>query len=243
MTDLNAQELELFVGSSGWFYDWGLVPPQAPSEEDANWGMEFVPMVWTGTPDFAEAVAAVPADAKYLLGFNEPNFKSQANLTVEQAVSMWPALEAIAEARDLKLVSPAVNFCGPESECWGTDPFEYLDDFLEACVDCRVDYVAIHGYFDNVAGLSWYLGEAKSRYDLPIWLTEFNRSPGDAAAQLEFMKQAIPLLEADPMVFRYAWFMARSTVTQINLLTSDGNLTDLGVAYTTLPGDCITSAP
>lgn len=242
MTDLSPGEMQVFARSSGWFYDWGLVPPVVPTEE-LDWELEFVPMVWTGTPDVEGAVAAIPNDAKYLLGFNEPNFKSQANLRAEDAAAIWPQLEAIAAARELKLVSPAVNFCGPATECWGTDPFEYLDAFFSACTGCRVDYIAIHGYFDNVGGLTWYLDEAKSRYNLPIWLTEFNQSPGDEAAQLAFMQQAIPILEADPMVFRYSWFMARSTVTSINLLNLDGSLTDLGRAYTTLPGDCFVGSP
>jgi hypothetical protein len=173
------------------------------------------------------------------LGFNEPNFKTQANLSAEAAAAIWPKLEQIAQARNLLLVSPAVNYCGPAADCWATDPFAYLDAFFAACTGCQVDFIALHGYFDNVGGLSWYIGEAKKRYAKPIWLTEFNQSPGDAASQIAFMRQALPMLEADPMVFRYSWFMARSTATTINLLAQDGTLTDLGQVYATLaPGSC-----
>ena len=47
---------------------------------------------------------------KYLLGFNEPNFKNQANMTPAQAVEVWPRLEAIAEEFGLGLVGLAVNY-------------------------------------------------------------------------------------------------------------------------------------
>lgn len=33
---------------------------------------------------------------KYLLGFNEPNFKEQADMTPTQAANAWPSLQAVA---------------------------------------------------------------------------------------------------------------------------------------------------
>jgi hypothetical protein len=239
VNDVSAADLQAFSGSVGWFYDWNLALPTKLSDQAGTVGLDFVPMIWTGDPDVADAVSRIPVGAKYLLGFNEPNFKTQGNLSAEAAAAIWPKLEQIAKARDLLLVSPAVNFCGPESECWATDPFAYLDAFFAACTGCQVDFIALHGYFDNAGGLSWYIGEAKKRYAKPIWLTEFNQSPGDAAAQAAFMQQALPMLESEPMVFRYSWFMARSTATTINLLAADGTLTDLGRLYATLaPADC-----
>ena len=35
----------------------------------------------------------LPSGSKYLLGFNEPNFKAQANLTPQAAANAWPALQ------------------------------------------------------------------------------------------------------------------------------------------------------
>jgi hypothetical protein len=223
VNDVSLADLRAFSGSVGWFYDWNVPFPAAFSGDAAPVSLEFVPMIWTGEPNVDDLVKGIPVGAKYLLGFNEPNFKTQANLSAEAAAAIWPKLEQIAQARNLLLVSPAVNYCGPAADCWATDPFAYLDAFFAACTGCQVDFIALHGYFDNVGGLSWYIGEAKKRYAKPIWLTEFNQSPGDAASQIAFMRQALPMLEADPMVFRYSWFMARSTATTINLLAQDGS--------------------
>lgn len=48
-----------------------------------------------------------------MLGFNEPNFAHQANLTPTVAARAWKHLEAVAEMRGLSLVAPATNYCDP----------------------------------------------------------------------------------------------------------------------------------
>ena len=54
-----------------WWYNWGL------SRTGGNTGIEFVPMVWGSST----VNGTIPSGSKYLLGFNEPNFKAQSNLT------------------------------------------------------------------------------------------------------------------------------------------------------------------
>ncbi len=73
-------------------------------------------------------------EVEYLLGFNEPNFKDQANMTPSQAAAKWPELEELASRFDLKLIGPAVNYCGncvSENGTTYSDPIVYLDDFLQ----------------------------------------------------------------------------------------------------------------
>ena len=87
--------------------------------------------------------ANMPAKASAILGFNEPNFKQQANLTPKQAADMWPKIEAAAKQRDVPIiVGPAVNFA-PVGQ---TAPIKWLDDFFSHCVGCRVDAIAMHSY-------------------------------------------------------------------------------------------------
>lgn len=229
--DLSANDLKAFGSSVSWFYDWGSRFPSKLAASDVSAaGVEFAPMIYGGEPNAAQETASIPAGARFLLGFNEPNFHSEGNLAASAAAALWPHLEAIATARQLELVSPAVNYCGPASTCWDTDPFSYLDDFFAACPTCRVDYVAVHWYACDTGALTWYLSQAK-KYGKPVWLTEFNCPGGNAAAQLAYLKAALPVLEADPQVFRYSWLMARSSVPEINLLAGDGQLTELGQAY------------
>src|ERR1700730_4322882 len=165
-----------------WWYDWG------NQGQGADPRIEFVPMIWGG----GSLAQAIPASAKYLLGFNEPNFKTQANLTAQQAAADWPMVEAKAAAKGIPIVSPAVNFCGSPSDTSQcndptvTDPYRYLRDFFVACAGCKVDYIAVHAYQCDVLSLSAYLEgnmatggmlEGFVQFGKPIWLTEVACGP------------------------------------------------------------------
>src|SRR5262249_27495498 len=154
--------------------------------------------------------ATIPAGARYLLTFNEPNFGSQSNLTPAAAAALWPKIEDLATRRGLKIVSPALNFCG--GSCNETDPFVWLDHFFAACTGCRVDYVAMHWYACSGSALTWYLEKYKTKYTQPLWLTEFscldNATISDTL-EAQYLHDALTLLEADPRVFRYSWFTGR----------------------------------
>jgi hypothetical protein len=239
-----AGDAKLFGGALSWWYDWGANPDAAALAALEAAGAEFVPMIWSGPPrrdiDVQALIRGIPRSAKYLLGFNEPNFGSQANLTPEQAAAAWPKLEEIARARNLKLVSPAPNYCG--GNCNQTDPFAWLDAFFAACTGCQVDYVAFHWYACSIEALKTMLGRY-AKYKKPLWITEFAclDDPGDhsAAGQRAYMDKAVALLESDPQVFRYAWFIGRSSQPgAIDLFGAPGALTPLGSAYSAYPGSC-----
>ena len=221
-----------FFPSVGWWYDWS---PRAAASSP----LEFDPMIW-GTMDLT---AALPTATRYLLGFNEPNFHAQSNLTAQQAAADWPMLEAKANAAGAALVSPAVNFCGPATSCNGTSPYQYLRDFFAACAGCRVDHIAVHWYNCDLPSLVDYLEpggslEGFEQFGKPIWLTEFSCDGTKTAADQEtFMRAAIPYLEGNPHVYRYSWFSA-DPIPNARLVNSDGSPTALGQVYTGLPGGC-----
>lgn len=228
----------------GWWYNWAPTPDPAAHAALQDAGVEYVPMVWSGPPtrdiDVNALIDEIPDDARFLLGFNEPNFGAQANLTPEQAAAAWPLLEQIADARDLELVSPALNYCG--GDCNETDPFVWLDEFFAACVGCRVDYVAFHWYACTPEALEFAL-EGYEAYGLPVWLTEFScldQADISMPVQDAYMREAVPILEADPQVFRYAWFIGRSypEVESYNLFDAPGERTSLGDTYVSLDGAC-----
>lgn len=240
-----AGDAAAFGTTIGWWYNWSSSRADDIGAALGAADVEFVPMIWTGPPkrdlDAQALIASIPEGAKYLLAFNEPNFGGQASLTPEQAAAAWPALEEIADARNLKLVSPAVNYCG--GDCNQTDPFKWLDAFFAACPDCRVDYVAFHWYACSLDALKWAVGEYEKKYARPVWLTEFAclDDPGDhsAAGQLAYMQKAVPFLESDPLMFRYAWFIGRSSSPgAIDLFADTGKLTTLGQAYAGFESDC-----
>jgi len=97
-----------------WYYNWGLSPQGNVTNVGPALDMEYVPMCWNG--GFNETTLRNYLNAhpgvKYLLGFNEPNFSSQANMTPQKAAEAWPKLEKIADDYGLQLVAPALNFSG-----------------------------------------------------------------------------------------------------------------------------------
>lgn len=222
-----------FGGKLAWWYNWAIDP------SGTDHGVEFVPMTWGGN----DVTRAIPAGSDYLLGFNEPNFHAQADLTAEEAAALWPQVEAQAATTGAALVSPAMNYCGPAQNCNGTSPYQYLRDFFAACDGCRVDYVAVHWYNCDLPSLRDYLEpggglEGFEQFGKPIWLTEFSCDPGASVAEQEaYMRAAIPYLEASPHVFRYAWFSA-GPIPNAKLIADDGSPTALGQVYLDLPSDC-----
>ncbi len=222
-----------FFPAVGWWYNWSLQP------SGGNTGIEFVPMVWGAST----VSGTIPTGSKFLLGFNEPNFQSQSNLTAAQAAADWVALQANAVKSALQIVGPGMNFCGPAASCNGTDPFAYLTTFLADCTGCEVDYVAAHWYNCDLPSLKDYLEPGGSlagyeQFGKPIWLTEFSCDPSATEAQQEaYMRAAIPYLESNPHVYRYSWFSA-DPIPNAKLVNSDGSPTALGQVYIGLAGAC-----
>lgn len=222
-----------FSGAITWWYNWAMTGSGAGN------GIEFTPMAWGS----ASVKTALPNGAKYLLGFNEPNFHAQSNLTAQQAAELWPTLESKAKAAGIPLVSPAMNYCGPATECNGTDPYQYLKDFFAACTNCEVDYVAVHWYNCDLPSLKDYLEPGGNlpgfeQFGKPIWLTEFSCDGKASVAEQEaYMRAAIPYLEQSSKVFRYSWFSA-DPIPNAKLMDSSGSPTALGRVYMDLPESC-----
>ncbi len=245
-----------------WFYGWSRTPSGQVGTKYVAAGVEWVPMVWGQPNELNDANLAsritVGPNTKYLLGYNEPNFTAQANLTPAQAAAAWPYLQKAADQLRLSTVAPAVNFCG--GGCNQTNPFVWLDQFLAACSNCRIDFVAFHSYAcDSNWFLNTYMKQAVDKYytqgnpPRKIWLTEFacaDSAPagGWSVTQIQsYLGTVIPWLESQPAIFRYAWFGDRTGrpndpnyVTASNaLLAGAGTLTALGNTYTTIArGTC-----
>jgi Glycosyl hydrolase catalytic core len=84
----------------GWWYNWSPTPEHTVQSSYVALGLEFVPIQWGGSVDAATLASQIPEGAKYLLGFNEPNFVQQSNLTPQQAAALWPQPRELPEAAD-----------------------------------------------------------------------------------------------------------------------------------------------
>jgi hypothetical protein len=222
-----------------WYYNWTVDKSRLPSSQKAK----FVPMVWSASAvTDANLKRAKATGSEALLAFNEPDRPEQANMTVQQAIDLWPKLEATG----MRLGSPAPAADGALQDGW-------LDWFLRLAKSrgYRVDFITLHWYgktFDAsaVQALHDYVQSVHDRYGLPIWVTEFalinfaTESPDPKhanypsdAEQSQFIKSSTAMLESLQYVERYAWF-ALPTITSASgsgLCREDGTLTAAGQAY------------
>jgi hypothetical protein len=216
-----------------WYYTWGN-KLHSPSPQNC----EFVPMFWGQADVTTTNITAVQqlkaqGKAKYVLGFNEPNRADQSNMSVSQALRLWPQLESIG----LPLGSPAAD--------WPTRQWIY--DFLDSCKlqNKRVDFICVHMYIgtdDN--GFIQTLQNLYNKYHLPIWITEFATADWNATTPaanpytpeqvLAFMQRLLPKLEQLDFVKRYSCFSGDPKSAQMwssALIDVNGNLTELGKWY------------
>ncbi len=220
-----------FSGRAAWWYNWAL------DGGGQGAGIEHVPMVW-GEASLGESI---PSGAGFVLGFNEPNFFAQADISAVDAAGGWPQIEA--GATGLGIVGPGMNFCGPADQCHDTSPYQYLKDFFAACPGCRVDYIAIHWYNCDLPSLRDYIEpggnlEGFEQFGKPIWITEFSCDPSASVAEQQaYMEEALDYLENKAEIFRYSWFSA-GPIPNARLVEDDGSPTALGQVYIDLPRSC-----
>jgi len=245
----SVKDMQNFSPDISWWYNWATQPDFAIRTTYQNYDVDFAPMAWnasgiSGVGSWTDKDSTI----KYVLGFNEPNFKAQANMTPTQAAKAWPALQKIAEKHDLKIVGPAVNYCSTdgsvyENGIYYTNPFTYLDDFFKACDTCQVDFIGLHWYGSGNS-ITSYVNTAR-KYKKPIWVTEFaswdNSNPvQNVNDQIKYLAGTTNFLERDPDIYRYSWFIGRRQTGQttypfIDLYGADGMLTELGQMYMDIP--------
>ena len=209
-----------------WFYAWSGTSPCATATA------EFVPQIWgsykklTWVPTPAKAVAK---GAKFLLGFNEPDGAGQANMTVADAVALWPDFQLAG----VQVGSPAVA---------GED--NWLPDFMTQVTakNLRVDFIAVHWYgwdagsCNNTTALEGKIKWAE-QWKRPIWITEWSCRLQAVDVDKKFLADALVMLKKHPLVERYAWFLSRSTGDFVNaaLLDGSGKPTGIGSEYVAAP--------
>jgi hypothetical protein len=197
----------LALSGASWYYTWtpghsGITTPR---------GTQFVPMIWGARDVTAAALGQVKGEGRYLLTFNEPDNGAQSNMTVSEALSLWPQLMATG----MQLSSPAVAN-------GAATPGGWLDRFMQGATSrgYRVNFMALHWYGGDfatasaVTELRSYLQATYARYHLPIWLTEFaligyrgaTAIFPTPAQQAAFLTAATQMLRGLSYVQRYSWF-------------------------------------
>lgn len=146
----------------------------------------------------------------------------KANMSPSDAIAAY--LQWITPyAGSASLVSPAITNAGAE----------WLQEFLDGCGDCGISYVAAHWYDQatNFAYFTEYIDQICGIANgLQVWITEF-QGFGSIDDESAFLDQAIPYLDSNPCIYRYAYF-ATSDIEQDFLENGGPSLSPLGIQYT-----------
>jgi hypothetical protein len=231
----------LAASGAAWYYNWGATPSGIATPS----GVAFVPMIKGPSDVNATVLNEVKHEGNVLLGFNEPDQAGEADMTVQQAIDMWPQLEATGMA----LGSPSVS--------WGTNSTSsWLGNFMQEAQarHYRVDFITVHWYgqhnfsnpSENATLLENYLQQTYALWGKPIWITEFaltNFQHGapeypTEAEQAAFLTAATKMLATLPYVQRYAWYGLSSSGSSKGttaLFDSAAAATQVGQAYEKAP--------
>jgi putative glycosyl hydrolase len=224
----------LRLSGASWFYTWAAGPNGVSSPR----GVKFVPMIWGPGSVTAANLSEARKHGHILLGFNEPDMASQSNMTVPDALRLWPQLMATG----MRLGSPAVATDASGSGSW-------LDRFMRGARSrhYRVSFITLHWYGGNfatgaaVSELKSYIQAVWARYHKPVWLTEFaltNFGTNPASyptpkQQAAFVTASTAMLQGLPYVHRYAWFALPSNATDgtVGLFRAGAHPTRAGRAF------------
>lgn len=210
-----------------WWYNWNA---NANSSRDLEYVAIRQNQSWPGLSQNWQTLGV-----NTLLGYNEPDNPSQANLSVSTAIGAWGDLLATG----LRVGSPATTDGGR---------YNWLYPFVQQAdaAGLRVDFVAVHYYWawnpadPNGAANQMYnfLLDIWNNTHRPIWITEWNNGANwtdnnpyplpTYAQQQACIAAMVQMLENTPFVERYALY---NWVEDVRSVVTNGVATPAGVAY------------
>ncbi|KAH9850922.1 glycosyl hydrolase catalytic core-domain-containing protein [Lenzites betulinus] len=209
-------------------YTWGV---SKPANADSD-GFDYWPMLFGGDQATINAFESAVTEGfgTIILGFNEPNEPAQSNLDPVTAAALWKVHIEPKKTLGYKLASPAVTN-DPSGLTW-------MQQFIEACGGCTIDYMALHWFDVGIDSLVDYVTEFHDQFGLPILLTEFAEENVNGGAQptsaevLAFTQQAISFFDATDFILAACPFgfvsALRGSTAPTALQNSDGTPNSLG---------------
>ena len=207
-----------------WNYNWN-------NNGNSTLDVEYVPIRQTQYwPAFS--ITNAKKNVTHFLGFNEPDTRSQSNMTVNQAIAAWPGLLQSG----LRVGSPAPTDGGSN---W---LYQFMDKADSA--GYRVDFVAVHFYRGCQTPQQFY-NFLKATYDRtkrPIWITEWNNGANwtsstgcpkpTYAEQAAKIQAFVTMLDTARIVERYSLYQWVEDTRK--LFVNDGDprsITPAGIVY------------
>lgn len=184
-----SDKIKLSKLNCSWYYNWSTEAFNKPLDK----GVQHIPMMWGSGDDNKEAMKKLVTTSNYILGFNEPDIGTQANIEFFEASSVW---DEYIKPLNMRKVSPAPAAPGGDSlwlkrfmngdyicknpwdGSWGLF-YDYKDEATKKFVEGEsdsVDSVVLH-YYRNTINLKGLLDAVETlwnSYHKPIWITEMS---------------------------------------------------------------------
>jgi hypothetical protein len=227
-----------------WWYDWG-------RDDVSTTTQEYAPMMWGAYSTFETTMNTIisKTNVTNFMTFNEPDATGQAGgslLTTDPLLAVPYYKKTLRSG--MRMISPATR-----EGAYST----WLKDFKDVAdlQNLRIDAVAIHWYdWGNVCSnftgcdltmpisgktvdqnatnlfnrFKAHVTDAYNFHQKPLWITEFNASKVRSdAVHAAFIALALPWLDANPNVERYAYFFGNDAPAR----NTNGTLTLAGQAY------------
>lgn len=184
---------------AGWMFNWqSSEPPQA-----RKLGIDYCPQLWgwKNLDDFKKDTKN--SNYKCYFGPNEPNEPGQANLSVDEGISIWRQAMTPLKKQGKRLMSP-VTSSNPNGLKW-------VHDFKNKCgSDCDWDITNIHWYDTTAEKFKKYCEDWHNAFGKDIIISEFalqnfNGGSQPTSGQVwAFFAEVIPWLEAQDWIVGYA---------------------------------------
>lgn len=204
--------------NASWYYRWWHDIPASANGAVAD----FIPLIkyTNNLQSKLDSINSIP-NVDTVLVLNEPERPEQSNVSVAEAISIWPQVQSNLPGKTL--VSPAVSD-NAAGRAWLDSFFgqvNALNSNANPSDDLRVDAVAFHWYGASspnaTAAANSFLNRVDyyyQTYNLPVWITEFAIHDWDGLytdqqilnANAQFLDIVIPELESRSYVEKYAYY-------------------------------------
>ncbi|KAJ5083154.1 hypothetical protein N7456_012581 [Penicillium angulare] len=226
--DVSAVSSLTSSGTVSWAYNWAFsLDGNLPS------GVDYVPMLW-GAKFFGGWITGIESllssGSNYIMGFNEPDMSSQANMSPSEAAGYYNQY-ITPYSGSAKLISPSVTSSTDDGK-----GLSWFEEFMSDCSSCNITGLAVHWYGNSIDEFKSFVQQAvstASNYNLPeVWVTEFALNSDvsgvtDQSSAADFVNQAVTWMDSQTNVTRYSYFMCAD-----NYLLTNGALNTVGTAYT-----------
>jgi len=218
-----------------YLYTWDAHLPKNIDQ----FGLQGARMLWGSASNRVTAFRELRDSSNILMGMNEVNEPSQANMDVSSGIALWNAEIRPLGLKGHTLVSPSVT-----SSDTGV---KWLQAFFAQCGDydgqskCGVDYLAVHYYGNTAKGFISYVEKFWKLFNIKIWVTEFAcedfymNNQCDVGQVWSFMETVTGWMDSTDYVEAYFAFGILHDMWNVNylnqLMASDCSPTALGYYY------------